>query len=145
MDEGYTVKVWMQEHGHTYAAVARKIGYSRAGLYNALNNNKITRELSDLLFEHFWLNISPNTGSGSHFRHKSGNSPGRPIGPAKRPRFSKLDPFKDEIIALIEAGEKQTVIAERFGTSDSNLHGWLKQNGVSREQRIRRRKMQKDC
>lgn len=53
---------------------------------------------------------------------------GRPAGPRK----SKLDPFRPEIEALIKNGSTQKFIANRYQTTEANLHKWLKQRGLAR-------------
>ena len=51
---------------------------------------------------------------------------GRPKGPGK----SKLDQYKEEIMALLGNGSTKTFIAKRYGTSVPNLYNWLKRNEV---------------
>jgi hypothetical protein len=51
---------------------------------------------------------------------------GRPRGPGK----SKLDPFQPEIEALLVHGSTQLFIAKRYGTTEANLHHWLKKRGL---------------
>jgi len=49
---------------------------------------------------------------------------GRPKGPGK----SKLDKFKTEIRNLLANGSTQKFIANRYGTTEANLHRWLIKN-----------------
>ena len=51
---------------------------------------------------------------------------GRPKGTGK----SKLDEYKDEIVALLNNGSSRVFIAKRYKTSAGNLHHWLKKNGI---------------
>ena len=53
---------------------------------------------------------------------------GRPPGPGK----SKLDKFRPEIEALMLNGSTQKFIAGRYGTTEANLHNWLKKNSLRR-------------
>jgi len=52
---------------------------------------------------------------------------GRPKGPGK----SKLDPFRDEIIALLKAGmATKAAICRKYGTTAGNLRNWLMKNQI---------------
>lgn len=51
---------------------------------------------------------------------------GRPKGPGK----SKIDPHRDEIIALLRDGVPKTLVAKRYGTSNVNLYNWILKNGL---------------
>jgi hypothetical protein len=51
---------------------------------------------------------------------------GRPRGVGK----SKLDAFKEEIIALLRNGSSKKFVADRYGTSQVNLYNWLKKNNI---------------
>ncbi|NTV13125.1 MAG: recombinase family protein [Desulfobulbaceae bacterium] len=70
--------------------------------------------------------ISERTKEGLRARKAAGVILGRPKGPGK----SKLDQFKEEIIALIRNGSTKTFVAKRYNTSLPNLHNWLKKNSV---------------
>lgn len=70
--------------------------------------------------------ISERTKEGLRARKAAGVKLGRPKGPGK----SKLDKHKEEIVALLQNGSTKTFVAKRYGTSVSNLHGWLKRNDV---------------
>jgi len=52
---------------------------------------------------------------------------GRPKGPGK----SKLDPYKEEIIALLKTGSRQNYIARRYGATPATLCNWLSKNNIS--------------
>ena len=54
---------------------------------------------------------------------------GRPKGSGK----SKLDKYKPEIFALLSNGSTQKFIVERYGTTEVNLHRWIKKNKNSRK------------
>ncbi len=51
---------------------------------------------------------------------------GRPPGPGK----SKLDPHKEEIIALLKTGSRKNYIAKRYNCTPALLWHWLKKNGL---------------
>jgi DNA invertase Pin-like site-specific DNA recombinase len=57
---------------------------------------------------------------------------GMKLGPPKGVGKSKLDQYRPEIEALMNNGSTQTFIAKRYGTTEANLHHWLKQRGLSR-------------
>lgn len=54
---------------------------------------------------------------------------GRPRGAGK----SKLDPYRPEIETLLANGSTQKFIAERYGTTESNLSNWLKKRGLRKD------------
>lgn len=66
--------------------------------------------------------ISQRTKEGLRARKAKGLPLGRPKGPGK----SKLDPYKEEIFALLANGSTKTFIAKRYGTTNANLWHWLK-------------------
>lgn len=70
--------------------------------------------------------ISERTKEGLRARKDAGVKLGRPKGPGK----SKLDQYKEEIIALLNNGATKTFIANRYGCSVPNLFNWIKRNGV---------------
>jgi transcriptional regulator len=51
---------------------------------------------------------------------------GRPRGPGK----SKLDAFRLEIESLLASGSTQKFVAQRYQTTQANLHNWLKKRGL---------------
>lgn len=51
---------------------------------------------------------------------------GRPPGPGK----SKLDPHREEIIALLRTGSTKAYVARKYGTTPANLHNWMKKNQI---------------
>jgi len=70
--------------------------------------------------------ISERTKEGLRARKAAGVILGRPKGPGK----SKLDQYKEEIIALIKNGSTKTFVAKRYSTSLPNLHNWLNVNNI---------------
>ena len=51
---------------------------------------------------------------------------GRPRGPGK----SKLDLYREEIIALLKNGSPKAYVARRYDTTPQNLYNWLQKNGI---------------
>lgn len=72
--------------------------------------------------------ISQRTTEALRVKKASGAKLGRPKGPGK----SKLDPFQPEIEGLLANGATQKFIAERYDTTEANLHNWLKKRGLKR-------------
>jgi DNA invertase Pin-like site-specific DNA recombinase len=70
--------------------------------------------------------ISERTKEGLRAARAKGRQLGRPKGPGK----SKLDGYKDEIVALLQNGSTKTFVANRYGKTTANLHNWLKKNRV---------------
>lgn len=70
--------------------------------------------------------ISKRTSEALRARKLKGLPLGRPSGTGK----SKLDDYKDEIIALLNNGSSKAFIAKRYKTAISNLHHWLKKNNI---------------
>jgi len=75
--------------------------------------------------------ISERTKEGLRARKAAGVKLGRPKGPGK----SKLDPYKEEIIALLGNGSTKTFVAKRYKTSVPNLFNWLNQNNKTPNQK----------
>lgn len=72
--------------------------------------------------------ISQRTKEALRARKAAGKPLGRPKGPGK----SKLDQYQPEIEALLANGTTQKFIANRYGTTEANLHNWMKKHGVKK-------------
>lgn len=72
--------------------------------------------------------ISQRTKEALRAKKQAGFKLGRPKGPGK----SKLDKFRPEIEALLKNGSTQKFIANRYGTTESNLHRWMKKHKLKR-------------
>ena len=70
--------------------------------------------------------ISQRTKEALRFKKAQGMRLGRPKGPGK----SKLDAFRPEILSLLANGSTQKFIAQRYHTTEANLHHWLKKHGI---------------
>ncbi len=68
--------------------------------------------------------ISKRTTEALRARKEKGLPLGRPKGIGK----SKLDIYKDEIIALLNNGSSKVFVAKRYKTSVGNLYHWLLNN-----------------
>lgn len=68
--------------------------------------------------------ISERTREGLRARKAAGVILGRPKGPGK----SKLDKYKEEIMALLKNGSTKTFVAKKYGCSVPNLFNWLNKN-----------------
>lgn len=70
--------------------------------------------------------ISQRTTEALRFKKAQGIKLGRPPGPGK----SKLDIYRPEIEGLLANGSTQRFIAQRYRTTEANLHHWLKKHGL---------------
>ncbi len=70
--------------------------------------------------------IRKRTGEGLKAAKARGVVLGRPKGPGK----SKLDPHKEEIVALLKTGSKKNYIAKKYSCTPANLWNWLKRNNI---------------
>ncbi len=66
--------------------------------------------------------ISQRMKEALRVRKEKGMKLGRPEGPGK----SKLDKHRLKIEELLTCGSTQKSIAEKFRTTEANLHNWLK-------------------
>jgi len=77
--------------------------------------------------------ISQRTKEALRTKKANGVRLGRPKGPGK----SKLDKFRPEIEALLANGSTQKFIAMRYGTTEANLHIWMKKRDIKRVERLK--------
>ncbi|MEK7486592.1 MAG: recombinase family protein [Planctomycetota bacterium] len=70
--------------------------------------------------------ISQRTKEALRVKKENGIKLGRPLGKGK----SKLDPYRPEIEALLANGSTQKFIANRYKTTEANLHHWIKKNNI---------------
>jgi DNA invertase Pin-like site-specific DNA recombinase len=73
--------------------------------------------------------LSARTKEGLQAARAKGKLLGRPKGPGK----SKLDPMRQEIIALLSNGSTKKYVADRYKTTPANLQNWLKKNKIKIE------------
>ena len=70
--------------------------------------------------------ISKRTTEALKAKKAAGVVLGRPKGPGK----SKLDEYREEIVALLKNGSTKTFVAKKYGTTLPNLYNWLKKNNM---------------
>ena len=75
--------------------------------------------------------MSARTKEGLAAAKKKGKLLGRPEGPGK----SKLDQYREEIVALLNNGSSKVFGADRYQTSQGNLANWLKKNSIEIDKR----------
>ena len=131
MHDGRRILNWIQDNGHTVSWVAEKLGYSRQALSKALNHNRISLQLAEALYAHFWMRVNVTMAQDDP-RVEASRRTGRRPGPHRTPRPSKLDAVAGTIEMLLNSGETQSAIAQRFGTTESNLHAWMRRRGLRR-------------
>jgi DNA invertase Pin-like site-specific DNA recombinase len=73
--------------------------------------------------------ISERTKEALRAKQAAGIKLGRPKGPGK----SKLDKYREEIIALLQVGSRQNYIASRYGVTPASLSNWLKRSSINKQ------------
>ena len=85
--------------------------------------------------------ISQRTKEALQFKKEQGMKLGRP---KKGVGKSKLDVFRPEIESLLANGSTQKFVAQRYKTTEANLHNWLKKNHLMTAQQPRHEKPHDD-
>ena len=75
---------------------------------------------------YWYIGVSARTKEAIKARKAAGIKLGRPKGPGK----SKLDNYREEIVALLKNGSTKTYVAKKYNTSLPNLYNWIKKNGI---------------
>ena len=70
--------------------------------------------------------ISKRTIEALRARKAAGVKLGRPKGPGK----SKLDEYREEIVALLKNGSTKSYVAKKYRTTLPNLYNWLEKNRI---------------
>jgi len=70
--------------------------------------------------------ISSRTKEALQALKAAGTKLGRPKGPGK----SKLDKYKEEIVALLRTGSSKTYIAKKYGVTPPTLYNWLNKRQI---------------
>src|SRR5210317_215346 len=70
--------------------------------------------------------ISKRTKEALKARKVAGIKLGRPKGVGK----SKLDEYKEEIVALLRNGSSKKFVANRYGSRQVNLYNWIRKNDI---------------
>ena len=71
--------------------------------------------------------ISERTKEGLARARANGKLLGRPKGPGK----SKLDPYREEIIALLKTGSSKAYLAKKYKVAPPTQYNWLKKNNIN--------------
>ncbi len=71
--------------------------------------------------------ISSRTKEALRAKKAQGIKLGRPKGPGK----SKLDAYREEILALLKNGSTKVYVARKYNTTAANLHNWLAKRNIA--------------
>jgi DNA invertase Pin-like site-specific DNA recombinase len=71
--------------------------------------------------------ISERTKEGLQRARAKGKLLGRPKGKGK----SKLDPYKEEIIALLKNGSSKTYLSKKYKVTPPTFYNWIKKNEIT--------------
>ena len=112
--------------GGSGGGISIMIGRTPCLLWALDMQSKVMRTMLALFAEIEHDLIVARTTEGLAMARLNGSKLDRPKGPGK----SKLDPHKDEIVALLRTGSRRNYIAKKFGTSEVNLCLWLKSRGL---------------
>jgi hypothetical protein len=82
----------------------------------------------DLFFDPFSY-LTENQGIAP-VQERAEDRTGQPKGPGK----SRLDSFRPEIVGLLMNGTTQKFIAQRYHTTEANLHNWIKKAWIEDSQ-----------